>query len=270
VRQCVAPYSTPDRLGVGILPASATTAVTTMDGITNLNKPLGMTSAKAVGHVKHLLGRPKCGHAGTLDPLADGVLVVCLGRATKLVELVMDQPKIYRTSAALDVTSTSFDRERPTTPVDVAQPPDASRVVEVLRSFEGLQQQIPPGSSALKLNGRPAYKLDRAGKAPVLAARSVHIHWLHLHRYEWPMLDFELCCARGTYVRALIRDIGTRLGTGGCLTTLTRVAVGPFHIDTAWTLERLAATGDPAAAVMPFAPASELLARPAPVPPRPD
>lgn len=242
--------------------------MTTLDGIVNLNKPLAMTSAKAVGQVKYLLGRPKCGHAGTLDPLADGVLLVCLGRATKLVELLMDQPKIYRTCAALDVTSSSFDRERPMTTIAIAEPPSPARVAEVLHSFEGLTEQVPPTTSAVKLHGRPAYKLDRAGKSPELTARRIQIHWIHLHGYEWPLLDFELCCGRGTYVRALIRDIGSRLGTGGCLTALTRTAVGPFHLDSACSLDQLAAVGDPRTTILPLDRARTLLAAPPVVPAR--
>jgi tRNA pseudouridine55 synthase len=243
--------------------------VTILDGIINLNKPLGLTSARAVAEVRGLLGHPKAGHAGTLDPLADGVLVICLGRGTKLVELLMDQPKIYRTRALLDITSPCFDRERPAIPVAVAEPPSADQVAAVLRSFEGLIDQVPPASSAVKIDGRPAYKLHRAGRVPKLAARPVRIDWVHLHRYEWPELDFELCCGRGTYVRALIRDIGVRLGTGGCLTGLTRVAVGPFHIDQAWSFERLRGAGDRHAAVIPLERARALLAGPPDMPVRP-
>ena len=241
-----------------------------MDGVINLHKPLGMSSAKALTCVRRLVGQRKSGHAGTLDPLAEGVLVVCLGRATKLVEALMDQPKVYRATAALDVTSAGFDAETPPIPVSVPQPPDLNRVAEVLRSFEGIGEQVPPATSAVKVRGRPAYKLSRSGQTPRLAARPVQIYWVHVHRYHWPLLDFELACGRGTYVRALVRDIGVRLGTGGCLIALTRRAVGPFRIEESWSLERLAAESDPAQAVVPLERARALLAvRPIVIPPRP-
>ncbi len=240
-----------------------------MDGILNLYKATGISSARALHRVRKLLGQRKSGHAGTLDPLADGVLLVCLGQATRLVELLMDQPKVYRTVAALDVTSPSYDAETPPTPVPIAQPPDLERIAAVLRGFEGPSQQVPPATSAVKVGGRPAYKLSRAGRPPVLAARPIQVYWVHVHRYEWPLLDFELACGRGTYIRALVRDIGMALGTGGRLTSLTRRAVGPFHIDESWSLERLAAA-DPTPAVVPLDHARALLAvRPIPIPARP-
>jgi len=240
-----------------------------LDGIINLNKPAGLSSAQALARVRKLLGQPKAGHAGTLDPLADGVLVVCLGRATRLVESLMEQPKIYRTVAALDLTSDSFDCERPLRPVTVSQPPNLRRVQQVLAEFEGLIMQVPPAFSALKIGGRPAYKLTRAGRQPDLAPRPARIHWIQLRHYDWPVIVFELACGRGTYVRALIRDIGLRLGTGGCLTGLTRLAVGPFDFQASWSLERLAGLSDPAAAVVPVERARQLLSGPARIPPRP-
>jgi tRNA pseudouridine55 synthase len=241
-----------------------------MDGTLNLYKPIGISSARALHRVRKLLGQRKSGHAGTLDPLADGVLLVCLGRATRLVEQLMDQPKVYRAVAALDATSASFDAETPAVAVPVERPPDLERVAAVLHAFEGPGQQVPPASSAVKVSGRPAYKLSRAGKPPRLAARPIQVYWLHVHRYAWPRLDFELACGRGTYIRALVRDLGLALGTGGTLTSLTRRAVGPFHSAESWSLERLAAA-DPAQAVIPLEQAREMLAvRPIQIPPRPD
>jgi tRNA pseudouridine55 synthase len=188
---------------------------------------------------RDVLGQRKSGHAGALDPLADGVLVICLGAATKLVESFMDQPKVYRATALLDVTSECFDLERPTTPVAVSEPPTERQVGAALSGFEGRIPQVPPTTSALKVAGRPAYELHRAGKAPVLPARMVEIYWMHLHAYAWPRVDFEIACGRGTYVRAVIRDLGARLGVGGCLTSLTRRAVGPLTVEESWTFERL-------------------------------
>ena len=240
-----------------------------MDGIINFHKPVGITSAKTLYRVRKITGVRKSGHAGTLDPAADGVLVLCLGRATKLTEMLMDQPKVYRAVARLDVTSESFDADRPLQPVEVAAVPDSEQVARACRKLEGVISQVPPAVSALKVGGRPAYKLERAGQAPVLSARNVHVHWLCVHRYEWPEIEFELACGRGTYVRALIRDLGQALGTGGCLTALTRTAVGPFDVRSAWTLEALE-TADASAYVVPLERAHELLSmRPVPVPSRP-
>jgi tRNA pseudouridine55 synthase len=212
-----------------------------MDGLINLYKPTGLTSAKALYRARKITGVRKSGHAGTLDPAAEGVLLLCLGKGTKLVERLMDQPKVYRATARLDVTSASYDSEGPLEAVSVATVPDERHVREALAGLTGEIEQVPPAISALKVGGRPAYKLSRTGRAPELAARVVRVYWLHLWRYAWPEVDFELACGRGTYVRALIRDVGERLGTGGCLTGLVRRAVGPFRVDDAWTLERLAA-----------------------------
>ena len=210
-----------------------------MDGIINLNKPTGITSAKALYRVRSLTGQRKSGHAGSLDPAASGVLVLCLGRATKLVEAIMDQPKVYRAVARLDVTSESFDADRPLIPVHVAVVPTTESVRAACRGFVGTIEQTPPTISAIKIGGVPAYK-RRADAAPlVLSPRRVTVYWIHLHAYAWPNVDFELCCGRGTYVRALIRDVGERLGTGGCLTSLVRRQVGPFTEGEAWTLEAL-------------------------------
>lgn len=239
------------------------------DGVINFNKPVGITSAKALYRIRRIIGVRKSGHAGTLDPAAEGVLVICVGKATKLVELVMAQPKVYRTTARLDVTSSSFDSDAPLIPVASAVQPDRTAVLEALNSFEGAIEQTPPAISALKIGGVPAYKLARSGTTPVLKPRPVTVHWTHLHGYDWPNVDFEIACSRGTYIRSIIRDLGQTLGTGGCLTSLKRLAVGPFHIDRARTFENLE-TQAPAECILPLAQVRDALeAGEAPVPPRP-
>lgn len=212
-----------------------------MDGLINLYKPVGLTSAKALYRVRKVVRQRKSGHAGTLDPLAEGVLLLCLGRGTKLVERLMDLPKVYRAAARLDVTSASFDSDSPLEAVPVEAPPTEEAVRAVAAGFEGRIEQVPPAISALKIGGRPAYKLARAGREVALAARVVQVYWVHVHHYSWPELDFEVACGRGTYVRSLIRDLGAALGVGGCLTKLIRRAVGPFTAENAWMLERLEA-----------------------------
>ena len=184
-----------------------------MDGVINLHKPIGLTSAKTLYRVRKITRVRKSGHAGTLDPAAEGVLILCQGQATKLVETLMDHPKVYRATARLDVTSDSFDSDRELRPVAIERPPTAAQVAAACRELEGEIMQVPPAVSALKVGGQPAYKLERAGKPPKLDPRPVQIYWLHVHRYEWPEVDFEMACGRGTYVRAVIRDLGAALNT---------------------------------------------------------
>jgi len=221
-----------------------------VDGIITLNKPTGITSAKALYRVRSITGERKSGHAGTLDPAASGVLVLCLGKATKLVEAIMDQPKVYRATARLDVTSESFDSDRPLTAVEVAAIPTIEAVRGACAVFAGVTEQVPPQISAVKVGGVPAYKRKTGDGQVVLAARPVTVYWLHIHALSWPTIDFEMCCGRGTYVRSLIRDLGERLGTGGCLTSLTRSQVGPFTVENAWSLESLRAAPDPSEYMM--------------------
>jgi tRNA pseudouridine55 synthase len=196
--------------------------------------------------------------------------VLCLGKATKLVEALMDQPKVYRATARLDVTSASYDSDRPLVEVPVASPPDETALRAGCRQFEGQITQVPPTISAIKVGGRPAHKRARAGEEVALKGRSATIYWLHVWRYDWPVLEFELACGRGTYVRALIRDLGANLGTGGCLTGLTRTAVGPFAIGESRTFAQLEDAAEPADYLTPIERARDLLAvRPVPIPPRP-
>lgn len=214
-----------------------------MDGLLLLDKPVGLSSAKALYRVRKLTGQRKSGHAGTLDPAAGGVLILCLGKATKLVESLMDLPKVYHATARLDVTSFSLDSESALEPVAVARPPTSDEVAAAARLFVGVIQQAPPALSAIKIGGRPAYRLARAGRPPELPPRPVRIDSLRVLRYEWPELEFDMTCGRGTYVRSLIRDWGAALGAGGCLTSLTRLAVGPLTRERSATFERLEKDG---------------------------
>lgn len=210
-----------------------------LDGIINLHKPPGITSAKALYRVRGSTGQRKSGHAGTLDPAATGVLVLCLGQATKLVEQIMNQPKAYRATARLDVTSESFDADRPLIPFQVSRTPSLDDIRQTLASMIGEVDQVPPAISALKIGGRPAYRLARAGQLLNLSPRRIRIDSITLQKYEWPNVEFEVCCGRGTYIRAIIRDLGVQCGTGGCLTSLSRLRVGPFAIEQGWSLDAL-------------------------------
>lgn len=240
-----------------------------MDGVINFHKSVGITSAKALYKVRAITKQKKSGHAGTLDPAASGVLILCMGKATKLVESIMDHPKVYRTTARLDATSESFDSDRPLVPISVTIPPTEAQVREALARFEGTIQQVPPTISAIKIGGRPSYKLAGTDKQVELAPRPVTIYWLHLHRYEYPEIDFEMCCGRGTYVRSLIRDLGVRLGTGGVLTSLVRTQIGPLTLETARTLDALKAATSPAEYVIDLLQARVSFESAKSIPPRP-
>lgn len=210
-------------------------------GLLNFNKPTGITSAKALYRVRRITGLRKSGHAGTLDPAADGVLLLCFGKGTKRVERLMDLPKSYHAVGRLDVTSASFDSDSPHQPVDVATVPTANAVTDAATQLVGAIQQIPPVVSAIKVGGKPSYRLARTGKPPELAARTVQVYGLAITHFAWPEVRFDVHCGRGTYVRALIRDLGALLGTGGCLTGLTRTAIGPFRLADSTSFEDLEA-----------------------------
>ncbi|NOY30442.1 MAG: tRNA pseudouridine(55) synthase TruB, partial [Planctomycetes bacterium] len=185
-----------------------------MFGILNLNKPIGWTSRDAVNRVQRLVRPAKAGHAGTLDPLATGVLVVCIGPATRLISYVQAMPKVYQATFLLGRTSDSDDIE--TEVRELASPPQPSReeIESKLPDFLGEIQQRPPAYSALKVNGQRAYKLAREGLAVQLEPRPVEIYELRVTGYNYPELKINLRCGSGTYVRSLGRDLAEALGTG--------------------------------------------------------
>jgi len=213
-------------------------------GIIPLDKPAGISSAAAVARVRRLLPRgTKIGHAGTLDPFATGVLVLLVGRATRLAETVMSQPKQYEAQIELGATTETLDPTSPRIVTTGAVAPSLEVVRAVVPRFVGRILQTPPAYSALKIGGHSAYKLARRGLAPRLEARPVHVYDLQILDYQWPALRIRVDCGRGTYVRCLARDIGEALGVGGYLTALRRTRVGEFRIERAVTLERLEAEG---------------------------
>jgi len=200
-----------------------------MFGILNLNKPIGWTSRDAVNRVQRLVRPAKAGHAGTLDPLATGVLVVCLGPATRLISHIQAMPKVYQATFLLGRTSDSDDIE--TEVRELASPPQPSReeIEFKLPDFLGEIQQRPPVYSALKVNGQRAYKLAREGQQVQLEPRPVEIHELRVTGYDYPELKINLRCGSGTYVRSLGRDLAEALGTAAVMSALTRTAIGDFH-----------------------------------------
>lgn len=215
-----------------------------MDGILVLDKPVGITSARAVGQVKRLLPRgTKIGHAGTLDPFATGVLLLLIGKSTKLCEKLMDEPKQYVTTVKLGATSASDDPESPEEARQISAPPGQDSVDDALKTFTGSIQQRPPIFSAMKIKGRRAYDLARAGRVVEMPPRTVQVYAIERLSYAWPFLSLRIDCGRGTYIRAIARDLGEALAVGGYLTELRRTRVGPFGVDDAVTVEQAAQFG---------------------------
>jgi len=213
-----------------------------MFGILNLNKPAGWTSRDVVNRVQRLVKPAKVGHAGTLDPLATGVLVVCVGPATRLIEYVQQTSKHYRGEFQLGVTSPSDDIELELTPLVDPPIPTLEAIEQALPEFVGEIQQRPPIYSAIKVNGRKAYNRARAGEAVELPARPVTIHSIDIVRYEYPQLVLDIRCGSGTYIRSLARDLAQSLGTAAVMSGLERSAVGCFLIDEAIDPDGLMAT----------------------------
>jgi tRNA pseudouridine55 synthase len=228
----------------------------TYDGILNINKPRGWTSHDVVARVRRLLGvRPRqrrnstgtsghgttrVGHAGTLDPLATGVLLVCVGQATRVAEYLMAGTKSYRAIAKLGITTDTYDIEGRvigTAPVPSLERQDLERA---LAAFAGEILQTPPPYSAIKQDGVPAYRRARRGETVLLASRSVVIHRVKLLEWRPPHLTIEVVCDAGTYIRSLINDLGQELACGAVLTDLTRLRSGSFTLEASITLDELA------------------------------
>ena len=199
-------------------------------GFLVIDKPAGITSARALDDVKRRFGRGvKVGHAGTLDPFATGCLVALVGPATKKCERVMALPKGYLATVRLGATTDTLDPESPQTPAAVPDPlPDRAAVEAAAASFAGETDQRPPAFSAVKVKGRRAYDLARRGEAVDLPPRRVVVHAIQVVTYAWPDVRLAVETGRGFYVRALARDLSERLGTAGHLTALRRTHVGPF------------------------------------------
>lgn len=211
-----------------------------LHGILVLAKPPGPTSHDVVALVRRLSGTKRVGHGGTLDPFAGGVLPVFLGRATRVVEYHLGDRKQYRATVCFGATSTTDDLEGELTPVPTV--PARDDVDRALPAFRGPITQVPPAYSAIKVGGRRAYALARAGQTVEMQPRQVEIHRLELTEWdatepERPIAIVEVDCSAGTYIRALARDIGAAAGSGAYLGALTRTASGPFTLDDAVPLD---------------------------------
>lgn len=213
-----------------------------VDGFLNVCKPLGWTSHDVVGFVRGRSGQQRVGHAGTLDPAATGVLPLCLGRATRLADRVAAGSKLYAADVLLGLVTDSCDAEGralaasgPSGRDDVG----LDVILKALATLLGDVEQVPPSYSALKIGGEAAYTRARRGEAVVLAARPATIYGMSVLAWKPPRLSLALRCSKGTYVRALARDLGASLGRGAHLDALVRLAVGPFTLRDAISLEQL-------------------------------
>lgn len=210
-----------------------------LNGIINVYKEKGYTSHDVVARLRGIAGQKKIGHTGTLDPDAEGVLPVCLGKATKVSDLLTEKDKTYRAVLLLGVTTDTQDitgtvlEECET---DTVCPEEAERVI---RGFVGTYDQIPPMYSALKVNGKKLYELAREGKTVERKARAVQIHDIQILKMDIPRIEIEVTCSKGTYIRTLCQDIGEKLGTGGCMESLIRTRSGLFEIEASHKLEEI-------------------------------
>ncbi|MFC1662991.1 tRNA pseudouridine(55) synthase TruB [Patescibacteria group bacterium] len=204
-----------------------------MTGFIVINKPKGITSHDVVNKVRQLASEKRVGHGGTLDPMATGILVIGIGReATKhLGKFSENTEKTYQAIIRLGATSETDDAEGMITESELVTPPKKSDVTQALKKFKGSIKQAPPTYSAAKVSGVESYKLARQGTVVNLGTHQVEINSLHIEKYVWPRLSIEVECSSGTYIRALARDIGEELKTGGYLEELVRTKVGKITLD---------------------------------------
>jgi tRNA pseudouridine55 synthase len=211
-----------------------------MKGIHTVYKPKGPTSHDIINRLREETGVKKIGHAGTLDPLASGVLVVGIGReATKKLATIVKKEKEYLAVIKLGETSTTDDEEGEKKKIPISKRPNYKTIEEAVKKFVGEILQTPPVYSAVKIKGQESYKLARRGQKPVLKPRSVEVKEIRILKYQWPYLKLKVVTGPGVYIRALARDIGQELKTGGYLAELERARVGDFTLDKARAIEDL-------------------------------
>jgi len=216
------------------------TTLTTESGLVVVDKPAGITSHDVVSRVRRLAGTRKVGHAGTLDPMATGVLVLGVNRATRLLGHLLVKDKTYEATIKLGIVTTTDDAEGDVVAQTSTEAVTEADVRRVLAQMVGEIQQRPSSVSAIKVDGRRAYDRVRAGEDVVLPSRTVRIDAIDITRCDLPEIDVAVACSSGTYIRAIARDLGEELGVGGHLTALRRTAVGSYDLGFARTLEELA------------------------------
>jgi len=211
------------------------------DAVVLVDKPDGFSSFTVIRRLRGILGIRKIGHAGTLDPMATGLLICLVGKATKRMETFMGMDKVYTGTIRLGATTASYDAETPAEAHTDASGVSKADLDAVRQSFLGRQEQIPPMYSAVKIGGERLYKKARRGEAIERPARTIEIARFTLGPRVGDDVPFEVACTKGTYIRTLAHDFGARLGVGGYLTALRRVAIGPYRVEGAWALDALAA-----------------------------
>jgi tRNA pseudouridine55 synthase len=211
-----------------------------LSGILNVDKPPAMTSHDVVDEIRRLVGQRKVGHAGTLDPMATGVLLVCLGKATRVAEYLMTGRKRYRATVVLGTTTDTYDADGQITSSGGQADFARTEVEAALSRFVGSIEQVPPMYSAIKREGQPLYQLARQGKTVERSPRPVEIDALELLDWTPPALSIEVACSPGTYIRSLAHDLGQHLGSGAHLASLVRLSSGRFILEDATSLDRLA------------------------------
>ena len=211
------------------------------DRLLVINKPIGCTSMDVIRQLRKKLNIKKIGHAGTLDPLATGVLIICTGKFTKKITNLINSSKKYHAIINLSAFSETDDAEGPLENINIESKniPDINIINKVLKNFTGDIEQTPPKYSAIKINGQRAYKLARSGQEVELKPRTITISEINLKNYNFPNLEIEISCSKGTYIRSLARDIGVKLNTGGYLSKLTRTAVGEYTLDQAQEISQV-------------------------------
>ncbi len=210
-----------------------------MDGILNINKPQGKTSFSIVSLVKRLSGEKRVGHAGTLDPMATGVLPVCLGQGTRIIPFLLEATKAYRAEIELGVTTDTYDATGSITSRGDPSGISWEQLLSALNDFTGEIQQVPPMYSAVKHQGKPLYQLARSGIQVARKSRKRWVYHLELTGWQPPVATIEVECSKGTYIRSLAHDLGQLLGCGANLKSLTRLRCGLFRIEDAVSIPQL-------------------------------
>jgi tRNA pseudouridine55 synthase len=210
-----------------------------VSGVLNIDKPLGLSSHDVVNRVRRITNQKRIGHTGTLDPAATGVLVLCLGQATRIAEYVTDARKVYRATVRLGITTSTWDREGEVTGESDIADLTLAAIEGALGTFVGEIWQVPPMYSAIKHEGKPLYKLARRGVDVEREPRQVTIYALELEAWQPPDLTLRVICSKGTYIRALAYDLGQALGPGAHLAGLRRLAVGQLVAEDAISLDTL-------------------------------
>ncbi len=206
-----------------------------------VNKPLEWTSFDVVNKLRYILHTRKIGHAGTLDPLATGLLIICAGKMTKRIDEFQGQEKEYTGTITLGQTTPSYDLEtQPTPAVDISNITE-DKVKEAAATFVGIIDQVPPMHSSIKVDGKRAYSHARKGRTVELKPRAVTIARFDITACRFPEVDFRVTCSKGTYIRSLANDLGQKLGVGGYLSSLCRTRIGSYTLEQAETIEQLKA-----------------------------